>query len=577
MLIENDKKTVQQKQAYSMVKVPATVTIKDRDYITNYWGIEGFELRGFEEKLQVGDCLSVRFRASFAESLQVDLPVVVEVVWEQSQHQAAGFHFINLDRLGEMVLSNLVDYLHRQDQVAREALPYKVNKLSFLEPEEKKQHRKPIRVGSVILLVAAASAGIALFNFAVNMLYDAVIFVEVKTATIQRPVEQVISAHRGKITSLTVREGTKVKEGQPLLTLFDQQMALYITQDQVRGLDSSIEDITEQINRLEEKIALSRTLLELNEARLSNARQRLWQEKEKIGYAWDISQDRVEAARAKLESLQIQRQEITALLLQYESIFKQGALQERQVKLLRAKVAKIDGDIKVARQELEIAQKIASAAKKGKFYNGERFVGELPELQAAVRDATFKVEAAKKELAAYQAAYSKRQSELANLRVRKHDLKLHQPTTIVDGNFTEETFSTTYRAPLSGTILKVNISEGSTLNIGKLLMLIGKDTDSTIVQAYLTQDQAIHLAVGDSVTITLPEQNVEYKAKVKVIDRRGGFFDEVRAKYQYEGSVDNSAYVEIALSSEAARELPPGTLVKVKFRKKLDKLIDVLN
>ena len=345
----------------------------------------------------------------------------------------------------------------------------------------------------------------------------------------------------------------------------------------MRGLDSSIEDITEQINRLEEKIALSRTLLELNEARLSNARQRLWQEKEKIGYAWDISQDRVEAARAKLESLQIQRQEITALLLQYESIFKQGALQERQVKLLRAKVAKIDGDIKVARQELEIAQKIASAAKKGKFYNGERFVGELPELQAAVRDATFKVEAAEKELAAYQALYSKRQSELANLRVRKHDLKLHQPTTIVDGNFTEETFSTTYRAPLSGTILKVNISEGSTLNIGKLLMLIGKDTDSTIVQAYLTQDQAIHLAVGDSVTITLPEQNVEYKAKVKVIDRRGGFFDEVRAKYQYEGSIDNSAYVEIALSSEAARQLPPGTLVKVKFRKKLDKLIDVLN
>ena len=591
------KQEVYNHHSHIRVNAPAIVVIDELNYKVYNWSIDGFQISGFKQKAKVGDCLPIYFHLSFKEGINISTNTLVEIVEVSTIEGRLEARFLNLTKLEKELLQQAIDNLLNGEITPIEAttngsgIPGEVvpGSIQTSQGSSKLLKRRNLKLAlySSLYLVIGGTLGF----YTLRALYGSLTQMQIKTAVVTKSVEPIISTSWGTLSQVYVQEGMKVEAGQPLFRINDEEIARSIFENEVRNADALKRDelgniaalhrkAIENIDELTQKTELDRVELAEAQAALQKANSLKQKEMEKLEPYKAIAQNKLSSARARVEALTVQYQAEKKKRDRFLALLQSGAVSNQSFDAISAKFAGLEGELREAKAELQIAEAAMNSVQKGNFYTGDNLVGELPRLTVDAQDARKRVQLAERKLSALEQALQKQKQDLQALQKQKHNLQIlatQKPNLNSSqsslGKVTEQNMpAVVYRAPFSGSVIKIVKSIGNTVKRSEILMLFQSELAEPTVEAYLTQDQAAQVPIGSQVTVLIPELDKNYQGRVIKVDRSGGFFDEVRRQYQLQGSKDQSAYVKLVLSGVNPKEksqLTTGTPVVLNITRKI--------
>ena len=554
------------------IKFPLSIKIDGQTYIASDWSKGGFKVKYFDSNSQVGDCLPVSLVLNLRGGIKFSLDVLSEVVWRSKEKKKAGFRFLNLREHEKQLLNNIIQDIQTGELTAEQVdfdsdQAKNVEAFRELERKHEPQHKGwQFWVKTTLLalfgLTALSVTGIAL--------YRAVAFIHIDSATIAQSLEEINSTHRGQLSYLYVKEGATIEAGGPLLRVYDEQMAQFVAEDEARNLQQMIRDYKNDLEWSRRELKLTQTELENAQVQLQIARSRQQEEVQQLEVSRQVTSKQLAQAQARVESLETQYETAQKSLERVQFLSREGATTEERVDRARDHLADVEGELKVARKAVEIKKDVLATIDQGSFYNGERFNGNLPELKAKVAEAKAVIAQTSQEISIYQQEIQEKEQKIITLEQQYHNQDFQLPIAKFSDTETENIFSQVYNSPINGTVVQIKEAAGEPIQIGETLLVLQPHSDAPVVDAFFTQDQAARLSIGQEATVTVTNVNRRYEAKVVKIDRSGGLRDEIQGRYQFEGSTNRPAYVQLKLLNVTAEEqktLTPGTRLDVTIRK----------
>ncbi len=572
------KKQNRDQRAHIRLKAPAVVIIDEYKYTAIDWSVGGFKISEFTQKAQVGDCLPVEFSLSFKGGINISINTLVEVKWLSSNKKEVGFRFLNLTKVEKDLLQYAVSNLQIGEVILLEELSKTSNSSSEAASVNSNQNQgyktiiKSLNYKFILYGLGGLAIGGILILYTISSLYKSLIRMEIQTAVLSKPIEPIISNNTGILSRIYVREGMKVKAGQPLFQLNDEKIAQSISQDDISNVNALIRTKIESIDELNQKIKLGQ--LELAEAKvaLQNTMALKQQEIDKLQPSKAISQSQLVSARAKVNSLNIQYVAAKNNLNRFLELSQAGAVSQQRADSVKSEFAEVDGALQEAKADLKIAETAVNSLQNGNFYDGDSFISNLPRLTAEVKDMQQRIQLAAEKVTFLEQFREKQQEEVKNLEKQKQQF-IVKPKQGLGNSLERSPFSVVYKSPVSGSVLKVAKSPGNKVNDSETIVLLQPELGQPIVEAYLTQDQVTKVSIGSKVTVLVPDLDKSYQAQVVNIDRTGGLPDTVRGQYQLQGSEDKSAYVKLVvqgISPEERSKLTAGMPVKLQIIKSLN-------
>jgi len=561
-----------QQRHHPRIKFPLVLHIDGQQYLASDWSKGGFQVKYFDSDCQVGDCLPISLGLSLKSGIKFSLDVLSEVVWRSQVNKATGFRFLNLRRHEKELLQSLIQDVQSGDLTTEHLAFNNQNPLNaevFRETAADDQSQpKDRRFWLTTSMLSLLSLGI-LSATGVG-LYRAIAFMHIDSAAIARSFEEIISTHRGQLSQLYISEGMAVEAGQPLFRVYDEQMAQFVAEDEARNIQQIIRDKKDDLDRLQRELSLTQAEQEKAQAQLEIARSRQEEEVKQLGVSRTVTEKQLAQAQAKVTALETQYETAQKSLHRAQFLLKKGAAAEERVDRARERLADVEGELKVARKEVDIKQDVLATIDQGSFYTGERFNGNLPQFKAAVAEAKETLTQTFREIAIYQAEIQRQQQEIATLEQQYRNQEFQLPEPKLSHPDTENIFSQVYDSPVDGTVVQIRESAGESIQIGETLLVLQPNTERPMIDAFFTQDQAARLAIGQVAKVTLTDFHRTYQAKVTKIDRSGGLRDEIRGRYQFEGSTTRPAYVQLEIldaTTEDEKLLTPGTPLEITVRK----------
>ncbi len=571
--------------------VPIIVTINSTDYMVSDWSAGGFKLKHFDPNFQVSDCFPIHLSFNFKGGIKFSLDLQAEVVWRSSKMRAMGFRFLNMRASEKELIEKMGNDIQngkltpeeptinsekvatqqaiQQTQTPEETQPPKETQTpeETLIPEKKSQPRgKRFWLTSIGLSVV----GLAILSATGVALYRAIAYLHIDSAAVARSFKEVVSTHRGKISQLYISQGMEVTAGDPLLRVYDEQIAQFIAEDDARNIQQRIRDKRQELDRVQEKLELTRSELQKAQENLRIARSRQQREIESLEQAKQINQKQLQQAQAQVQALETQYETAQKNLERVKFLEQEGAITEQRRDNAKARLAEIEGKLQQAKQEVEIKENTLKSIEQGKFYTGERFNGDLPQLEAEIEQASETIEQKSRDINIYQRKIKQKQQEIQQLKQQYQNQNFQFPKPMLTDPSEENIFSQVYEAPVDATVSKLKKTVNQPVQMGETLLILEPKRDQVMVDAFLTQDQATRVSVGRKAKVTVPDLDLTYQATVTKIDRSGGLRDEIRGRYQFDGSTNRPAYVQLRLldtTKEDQRLLTPGIPVELTIKK----------
>jgi multidrug resistance efflux pump len=532
----------QDQRRHQRVNYPAKVIIDSGEYEVVNWSLGGCQIAGFVQSLKPGDCLPIQLVLYSQEDLKFSVKVLIEIIWISTYEKQTGVRFLGLSQLEEEVLNNFIKHL---DEIQKNHIPLasyqSSNSCLALEPEKLlaqiERRRNPKKILSSLAFVIVG--GILGF-YTLSSLQKSLAFLEIKSAVISHPIEPIAATDSGTLQHIFVGEGMKVKAGQELFQISNEQK---INEEIIR-LENLIYNQTHKLDGLNEKLTLAS--LELAETQLESQRLLNFQNEENstLKTQMSMAQSQLDSAEAKLEALNTQYQLAVNNSQHLVRLMEQGAMSEKVVNEQDAKVASLKGQMEAAHSELTIAKTIFLEVQQGKIYDGSRPITNINHLAINQENARQKVTLATQKVNYFQQFRQQAMQKLQELKQQQFTLKKPE---LNQKYYANHQFLTSYKAPVSGSLLKVFKSKGNKVNRNENVILLQHELDRPIIDAYLTHAQADLVAIGSKATVNFLNLDQSYQAQVVKIDRTGGLTDLIKGQYQLQGSPEQSVHVELKI------------------------------
>lgn len=337
----------------------------------------------------------------------------------------------------------------------------------------------------------------------------------VETAFIDRAVEPIVATDWGTLEQVYVREGERVSAGTPLVRV---ERDLEIQEEIARLEGLILAQNRERFRLLEQQIGLER---EQQQARadLDAASAAIALEEKQIPARAAIERSRVEAARAEVASLGEQLAVARTRRDRFRSLSDYGAISQVAYDETVAEVARLQGALSTARENLTIAQAVLDGTQRGDFIERDRLQGQLPSLRLQQEQARERQQGVAQQARSLSELLASLEAELTELQARRDRLR--------DRRDLDPDLATVYTAPVSGVVANVLRSPGNSVSRGASLVVLEHQRDRPEVAVYLTQEQAQQLAVEQPARVYDPISGEEYLAQMEAIDWTGGRVDEV--------------------------------------------------
>jgi len=497
------------------VTAPAVVVFDDVPYAARDWGLGGFCIERFERNATLGNRLPIQFALAF-QGFEISFSAVAEIVRIENHSLAAKFAGLGERELG------LLQYFATgvgsgQLSVVNGVLAHMDRPVTIVpgvprldSPRAERNHR----LRRLAIATAYLCAGLLVGSYLLFLLLEKLFRLDIETAVVSMPLEQIVSKDTGQLAEVYVRPGTVLKAGQPLFRL-----------------DS--DDVRREVMLAYRDTEASRIALEDIQARKR-------QELEKLQTYRHISTDQLDVAAARVAAFTAELEAAKTELIRVKTMVDAGLKEKLLYDVQDALVAKTQAKLEEARAEFKVMQTSLKSTESGFFFGGHFLVGDLHGLlgdEAAARD----------RLATAQTGFQDAKSREGNL---------------------------TYRAPFDGIVTRVFKSPGTTVDRGEGILIIERTNGVPYVDAYLTQKEVESLHVGVRGLAYLPAANKSFTVEVTSVDRTAGFLKDVQTpklvppQYNWRGVEDRSAYAKftfVVLKPEEQQVLVPGLPVLVNF------------
>lgn len=496
------------------VTAPMLVTVGSHTLRATDWSLGGLRLDGFPGEIPApGDTLSLKLSLPF-QGFDVAFTAEGEVVRTDPGQRMFALRFTQLGEREQELMRHFIEELVRgsmsvvADTIKRIDVP--ITPVSTA-PDASPKSQVPLNRWPIKTVAYSAFyliVGVFVFGYAAVMTYSNVFRLEVQTAVISAPMVTVQAPGDGHVIWTSYKPGDLVKSGTVVLRVADNALE--------RDIDLADIEIAERKARL---VYTKRQHVELLSQLESLA---------------TIEHKELKQAQLKLEELVAAADAAESLYRSTLDLYKKGYATRVQVDKLHKEAVAARTEMKRQKLELETMTELDMSNVGERYFNGNNFVGERAKLEAEI-----KLE----------------EQTVANAERKKQALLEHRLRLNVV-------------APFDGLIQQLPRVDRASINRGDVIAVMEKPR-GRMVTAYLTQDEALRVGIGDQALVYIPAFDKTVPARVAEIDRTSSFADEMNARFGWRGTRDRSARATLAFMDpsieRAVGTYKSGTPVVVLF------------
>lgn len=479
------------------------------------WSLGGLRLEGFGGAVPApGDLIDLKLSMPF-QGFDVGFAATGEVVRNDPATGMFALRYTELGTREEEVMRHFIEELVRGsmsdigDTIQRIDLP--VTPVST-KPDVNPGEVVPVSrwpVKTIFYTCLYSVLGLFVFSYIAMLGYTNVFRLEVDSAVISAPLVTMQAPNDGHVLWTSYKPGDVVKAGSIVLQVAD--------------------------NQLEREIDLSDIDIRGREAKLSASQSMLADTLNQLEDLSTVEGKRIAQAQAKLDALKAAAVNADAAFKRAQGLFQKGYATKAQLDIAERDAIATESAAKGQSFELDSQSTMAARSTGSRFFTGNQFLGERAKMEAEVK---------------LQAA------EIGLAQQRKRVLM-------------EQRLRLAVIAPFDGLVLELPRVDHASINRGDVIAVL-EQPRSRMVTAYLTQDEVLHVGIGDAATVYVPAFDTTLVATVTNIDRTSGFAKEMEARFNFRNTRDRSALVTLQFTTDVvARNIKTfrsGTPVVVIFK-----------
>ena len=211
------------------VAAPLLVDIDGMQYRADDWSLGGLNVCGLRGVLPVpGDELALEVTLPF-QGFDIKFAVSGEVVHNDAEDAMIGVKFLDLGEREAKLMQHFVGDIVRgamspvDDTIQRIDVPVTP---ASIKPDPNPREEVPIRrwpIKTICFTAAYLLAGFVVFSYAAMLVFANFVNLEVRSAVIPAPLEQVKAQAEGRVRWTKFRPGDAVLEGDVVLRMFDNK------------------------------------------------------------------------------------------------------------------------------------------------------------------------------------------------------------------------------------------------------------------------------------------------------------------------------------------------------------------
>ena len=453
------------RRRHHRVKAPLSIDIYGRSYPAVDWSLGGFRIGQYEaggnrkgENLDVGAKISCRLTIPF-QGFGVSFEAEAQIVRRDDDRKELAAKFVHLNERAVGILSHFIDQIVRgymtpiEDTIQRIDVP--VTPVSIkpdTAPVESKPPLRRLPTKTICMVTFYTIAGLLLFSYLSASIYTTIFELEVDSGVVTAPVEPIVGTVDGRIARLETPLNHLVEAGTPLVIFEDA--------------------------RLEQEIDLAQIAVMRATSAYESAEDALLNERSKTEDLGDYASGEVERARARVRSLKERKATAYAQMNRQKKLLDKGYTSRSHYDDAYSKYIRLKGELEEAQSHLKDRKAVAQKVESGRYFNGLRFEGDLPELESALKKAERDVV----------------------LAVRELDAHLDRRERLI------------VRAPSTGRVVTMMKKEGSSVKRGEPIALFERE-EGRVIDVFMTQEDLLEVRLGDRVEVYFPATGE------KVLDR----------------------------------------------------------
>ena len=476
------------------VTAPMFVSIGGVRYRADNWSLGGLKVSGLKcDVPSPGDKVSLHLELPF-QGFGINFDVTAEVVRNAPDDGMIAVKFLDLGEREAELMQHFIEDIIRgamsdvEDTIQRIDVPVTPASIKP-DPSPKEQvpkRRWPVR--AVVMSAAYLFAGLAVFGYAGVLVYSSYIKLEIRSAVISAPLENVKAQAEGRVKWTKFRPGDPVQKGDIVLQLDD--------------------------NKIEREIDLARLAIKERSNEVAYFMRRKIDEIEKVSAFAEIEAKDIEQARLLKENLEEQVHAARLAHVRAEHLYAKRHTPATKVEDARKRLVELEKRLESEKLELETRIRLAEKNIGKRHYNGEILVGDLQKFNAEIKRAEGLLD------------LDKQRFEVALLHRRRLNVM----------------------APFTGTLLQLPRTDNGYVKAGETVALFEKSGVRAIT-AFLTQDEISDIQLGALADVYIPATGEFTKAQISDIDRTTGFFRQATTRsairHQWRGSKERTARVKL--------------------------------
>lgn len=474
------------------VSAPLSITIDGTLYDAADWSLGGFRIEGLTNStLKSDDVISVGLNIPF-QGFDINFNAQAKVL-RLTDEGILSCHFLDLDERSEELLRHFIDEIVQGNMTTTADTLQRIDTPVTpvpTTPETNKASDVPISRWSIKTIAMTSfylTAGLSIFIYIGSVLYVNFYKLQVESAVVAAPIESVHANITGRVEQISSQLNKLVERDTPIIRLNDA--------------------------KIEVAINLARVSIRRSEADIEFYQHSLMAEQDKMTDYEAIAEDRIAMVQRDVESLRIRLKMAKRNTARLKVGVEKGFAAKTHYEFAIAEEALLHGELDRALLQLEQNADVFTRISYGRYFNGIKLEGETDQLIIEEGRAIRKTDIAKMELAA---------------RLTQKD-------------------SLTLRAPTAGRLVKLFVSNGSTVEQGQEIALFERD-ENRHIEVFLTQEEVLQVGMGGVAIVFFPSLEMEVNAHITAIDRTSGFIDEQTSQYNWRGSEDRSARLTLEFS-----------------------------
>ena len=503
------------------VTAPLFVDYDGRRLRASNWSLGGVNFSDQEGQLpEVGDELEVGIEIPF-QGFEIKFNTTLEVLRCDPETKMISGHFTEIGEREQELMQHFIEDIVRgamsdiEDTIQRIDVPVTPASLSPDKPkgEPVPLKRWPIRV--MIYSSAYMLSGIAVFAYAAMLIFSTYFNLEVTSAVISAPLEQVKAQAEGRLRWTRFHPGDPVVEGDVILHVYD--------------------------NKLEREIDLAGLAIKERTNEIAYLMRRKVDELDKASAFAHIEAKEIQQSRLQQENLQEQVNAARLIHVRAETLFSKGHAPAARVETTHKKLIELEKELESQKLDLLTRIKVAEKNIGKRYFSGDNVIGDLQRITDEI----------------------KRAEGLMEIDRQRFEIARRQRNRLA------------VVAPFTGILLQLPRVNNSQIKAGETIAVFEKN-DQRSVTAFLTQSEVLQIEMGADVDVYVPATGEVAPARIVDIDRTMGFFQQASTRstmrLQWRSSQERTARVTLAFNNPKAfansRQYRAGLPVIANFERK---------